>query len=241
LVAREDSRRDALAGLQQLRTTKPEAIAALVGVAPADVSNLALRALVASRAPQAATLAMGLYPKSVRQRPQGRAGWHQRHQGGREGHRRGSRRQVCRRGRHRDPGRREALDRAGGYPELAAVSAQLGGVFRSVLALDGSNDAVAKSGVVLKGAFTVETWVRLDGKLDNNDSILGAPGLLDLNFAGGVFRAYLGAKINDAVISSKPTSAGIWTHVALTRDASGILRTYQDGEPDRHLEVGAAA
>ena len=119
----------------------------------------------------------------------------------------------------------------GDSPELAAVSAQLGGVFRSVLALDGSNDAVAKSGIALKGAFTVETWVRLDGKLDNYDSILGAPGMLDLNFSGGVFRAYMGSKINDVVVSSKPTSAGIWTHVALTRDAAGVLRTYQDGEP----------
>ena len=119
----------------------------------------------------------------------------------------------------------------GDSPELAAVSAQLGGVFRSVLALDGSNDAVAKSGIMLKGAFTVETWVRLDGKLDNNDSLLGAPGMLDLNFSGGVFRAYMGSKVNDAVISSKPTSAGIWTHVALTRDAAGVLRLYQDGEP----------
>jgi putative heme-binding domain-containing protein len=118
----------------------------------------------------------------------------------------------------------------GDSPELAAVSAQLGGVFRSVLALDGSNEAVAKSGIVLKGAFTVETWVRLDGKVDNNDSLLGVAGALDLNFAGGVFRAYMGGKIHDAVVSSKPTSSGIWTHVALTRDTAGILRLYQDGE-----------
>jgi putative heme-binding domain-containing protein len=103
-------------------------------------------------------------------------------------------------------------------------------VFRSVLALDGSNEAVAKSGIVLKGAFTVETWVRLDGKVDNNDSILGVAGALDLNFAGGIFRAYMGGKIHDAVVSSKPTSSGIWTHIALTRDAAGILRIYQDGE-----------
>jgi len=118
----------------------------------------------------------------------------------------------------------------GDSPELAVISAQLGGVFRSVLTLDGSNDAVAKSGLVLKGAFTVETWVRLDGKIDNNDSLLGGGGKLDLNFAGGIFRAYMGAEIRDAVVSSKPTSVGIWTHIALTRDAAGVLRTYQDGE-----------
>jgi putative membrane-bound dehydrogenase-like protein len=230
LVAREDSRRDALAGLQQLRTTKPEAIAALVGVAPADVSNLALRALVASRAPQAAKLAMGFYPKlSVNDRKvvlDGISGT----KAGAQAIAAGLADKSVAVADIEIPVAEKLSIALGDTPELAAVSAQLGGVFRSVLALDGSNDAVAKSGIVLKGAFTVETWVRLDGKLDNNDSILGAPGLLDLNFAGGVFRAYLGAKINDAVISSKPTSAGIWTHVALTRDAAGILRTYQDGE-----------
>ena len=231
LVAREDSRRDALVGLQQLRTTKPEAIAALVGVAPADISNLALRALVASRAPQAASLAMGFYSKlSVNDRKvvlDGISGT----KAGAKAIAAGLADKSVAVADIEIPVAEKLSIALGDSPELAAVSAQLGGVFRSVLALDGSNDAVAKSGIMLKGAFTVETWVRLDGKLDNNDSILGAPGILDLNFSGGVFRAYLGSKINDAVVSSKPTSAGIWTHVALTRDAAGILRTYQDGEP----------
>ena len=231
LVAREDSRRDALVGLQQLRTTKPEAIAALVGVAPADISNLALRALVASRAPQAASLAMGFYSKlSVNDRKvvlDGISGT----KAGAKAIAAGLADKSVAVADIEIPVAEKLSIALGDSPELAAVSAQLGGVFRSVLALDGSNDAVAKSGIVLKGAFTVETWVRLDGKLDNNDSILGAPGILDLNFSGGVFRAYMGSKINDVVVSSKPTSAGIWTHVALTRDAAGILRTYQDGEP----------
>ena len=118
----------------------------------------------------------------------------------------------------------------GDSPELAIVSAQLGGVFRSVLALDGTDDAVANANISLKGPFTVETWVRLDGKIDNKASILGAPNKLDLNFFGGVFRAYLGGTIRDAVTSSKPVSSGIWTHIALSRDAAGIMRIYQDGE-----------
>ena len=60
--------------------------------------------------------------------------------------------------------------------------------------------------------------------------------MLDLNFAGGIFRAYMGSKTSfnqvaaDTVVSSKPTSVGIWTHIALTRDAAGVLRTSQDGE-----------
>ena len=230
LVAREESRRDALVGLQQLRLTKPEAVAALVGIAPADVSNLALRALVAARAPQAAALAMGFYPKlSVNDRKvvlDGLSGT----KAGAKAIAAGLADKSVAVADIEIPVAEKLAIALGDSPELAAVSAQLGGVFRSVLTLDGSNDAVAKSGLALKGAFTVETWVRLDGKVDNNDSILGAPGVLDLNFAGGVFRAYLGAKIHDAVVSAKPISPGIWTHVAVTRDTEGLLRIYQDGE-----------
>ena len=230
LIAREDSRRDALVGLQQLRTSKPEAVAALVGVAPADVSSLALRALVAARAPQAATLAMGFYPKlSLNDRKvvlDGISGT----KAGAKAIAAGLADKSVAVADIEIPVAEKLAIALGDSPELATVSAQLGGVFRSVLTLDGSNDAVAKSGLTLKGAFTVETWVRLDGKIDNNDSLLGSPGVLDLNFAGGIFRAYMGGTIRDAVVSAKPTSVGIWTHVALTRDAAGILRTYQDGE-----------
>jgi putative membrane-bound dehydrogenase-like protein len=230
LVSREDSRREALIGLQQLRTTKPEAVAALIGAAPADISLLALRALVASRAPQASALAMKLYPTlSVNDRKvvlDGISGT----KAGAHAIAAGLADKSVAVADIETPVAEKLAIALGDSPELAVVSAQLGGVFRSVLALDGTNDAVAKSGVVLKGAFTVESWVRLDGKIDNNDSLLGAGGVLDLNFAGGVFRAYMGSKINDAVVSSKPTSSGIWTHIALTRDAAGILRIYQDGE-----------
>jgi len=230
LVAREDSRREALIGLQQLRTTKPEAIAALIGVAPAEISNLALRALVASRAPQASVLAMKLYPTlSVNDRKlvlDGISGT----KAGAKAIAAGLADKSVAVADIETPVAEKLAIALGDSPELAVISAQLGGIFRSVLTLDGSNDAVAKSGLVLKGAFTVETWVRLDGKIDNNDSLLGGGGKLDLNFAGGIFRAYMGAEIRDAVVSAKPTSVGIWTHIALTRDAAGVLRTYQDGE-----------
>ena len=230
LITREDSRRDALVGLQQLRTTKPEAIAALVGKSSSEVSSLALRALVASRSAQASALAMKLYPTlSVNDRKvvlDGISGT----KAGAKAIASGLADKSVALADIEIPVAEKLAIALGDSPELAIVSAQLGGVFRSVLTLDGSNDAVAKSGLTLKGAFTVETWVRLDGKIDNNDSLLGSPGVLDLNFAGGIFRAYMGGTIRDAVVSAKPTSVGIWTHVALTRDAAGILRTYQDGE-----------
>ncbi len=230
LVGREESRRDALISLQQLRTTKPDAVAALVGTSPAEVSNLALRALVASRAPQASTLAMKLYPTlSVNDRKvvlDGISGT----KAGAKAIAAGLADKSVAVADIETPVAEKLAIALGDSPELAIVSAQLGGVFRSVLALDGSAAAVAKTGIVLKGAFTVETWVRLDDKIDNNDSLLGSPGVLDLNFAGGIFRAYMGGTIRDAVVSAKPTSVGIWTHLALTRDTAGILRAYQDGE-----------
>jgi len=230
LLSRDDSRREALIGLQQLRTTKPEAVATLVGTSPAEVSNLALRALVASRAPQASGLAMKLYPTlSLNDRKivlDGISGT----KAGAKAIAAGLADKSVAVADIETPVAEKLAIALGDSPELAVISTQLGGVFRSVLTLDGSNDAVAKTGVVLKGAFTVETWVRLDGKIDNNDSLLGAAGVLDLNFAGGIFRAYMGGTIRDAVVSGKPTSVGIWTHIALTRDVAGILRVYQDGE-----------
>jgi putative membrane-bound dehydrogenase-like protein len=230
LVAKEASRRDALLGLQQLRTTKPEPVAALVGRTPADVSTLALRALVASRAPQGSVLAMKLYPSlSVNDRKvvlDGISGT----KAGAKAIAAGLADKSVAAADIETPVAEKLAIALGDSPELAIVSAQLGGVFRSVLALDGTDEAVARSGLALKGPFTVETWVRLDGKIDNKASILGAPGVLDLNFAGAGFRAYLGTKLRDVVYSPKPISPGIWTHVALTRADDGIMRIYQDGE-----------
>jgi putative membrane-bound dehydrogenase-like protein len=240
LVGREDARRAALLGLQQLRTTKPEALAVLVGTAPADVSNLALRALVASRAPQASVLAMKLYPSlSVNDRKvvlDGISGT----KAGAKAIAAGLADKSVAVADIEIPVAEKLAIALGDSPELAAVSAQLGGVFRSVLALDGTDDAVAAGGIALKGPFTVESWVRLDGKIDNKASLLGAAGKLDLNFFGGALRAYLGGEIRDAVISAKPVSAGIWTHVAFTRDAAGILRLYQDGELTGTSKVAVA-
>ncbi len=239
LVSRDDSRREALLGLQQLRTTKPEAVAALVGTSPAEVSNLALRALVASRSPQASGLAMKLYPTlSLNDRKvvlDGISGT----KAGAKAIAAGLADKFVAVADIETPVAEKLAIALGDSPELAVISAQLGGVFRSVLALDGSDEAVAGTAISLKGPFTVETWVRLDGKVDNKASLLGAGNKLDLNFFGGSFRAYLGGTIRDAVVSAKPTSSGIWTHVALTRDAAGILRIYQDGELTGTAKVAA--
>jgi putative heme-binding domain-containing protein len=108
------------------------------------------------------------------------------------------------------------------------------------------------SDITLEGPFTVETWVKLDPGIDNNDGILGAPGVLDMNFFGGQFRVWVGGNIHDAIIAKKKLVPDLWTHVAVTRDAGGKFRIYINGELDtdqgkpalqkfEHLRVGWTA
>jgi putative heme-binding domain-containing protein len=78
----------------------------------------------------------------------------------------------------------------------------------------------------------VETWVKLEGDISNRDGILGAPGSADFNFAGGVFRVWCGQGIGDRLIARKKTVPGVWTHLAVTRDAAGVFRLYWNGEVD---------
>ena len=119
-----------------------------------------------------------------------------------------------------------------GDPELAAVLQKVGGLFRPVLRLDGKDDAWVESEITLDGPFTVETWIKLDPGIGNEDGILGAPGVLDMNFYDARFRVWVGGGINDAIIAKKPVTADNWTHVAVTRDGDRKLRIYQNGELD---------
>ncbi|CAN5851411.1 hypothetical protein BH11VER1_BH11VER1_14980 [soil metagenome] len=116
--------------------------------------------------------------------------------------------------------------------ELAKVMQTLGHVFHNALLLDGSDTAVANSKITLEGAFTVECWVRLAPGIDNADSLLGTPGGIDLNFFGSTLRVYGGGELRDVVVAKKPMTPDLWTHIAVTRDAQGICRIYQNGELD---------
>jgi hypothetical protein len=116
--------------------------------------------------------------------------------------------------------------------DLATLMNEMASFFRPALRLDGNDNAWSETDVTLDGAFTVETWVKLDAGIDNNDGILGVPGALDMNFFGGLFRVWVGGGIHDAIVAKKKTIADAWTHVAVTRDADGRLRIYQKGELD---------
>jgi putative heme-binding domain-containing protein len=117
-------------------------------------------------------------------------------------------------------------------PALNSLVANLGTLFRPVLALDGSEEAWAETGATIEGAFTVETWVKLDEGITNADGILGTPGQLDINFHDSHFRVWAGPAVNDVAIAKKKTVPGMWTHVAATRNASGDWKLYVDGELD---------
>lgn len=120
----------------------------------------------------------------------------------------------------------------GNDPELGKLLDQLGDKFRPVLQLDGKNNALIPTNITLKGAFTIEAWVKLNPGIDQNDSLGGSPGLLDINFFGETPRIYGGSSLGDVIIAKKKITADLWTHVAVTRDASGACKIYLNGELD---------
>ncbi len=116
--------------------------------------------------------------------------------------------------------------------DLAALMQEMASLFRPVLRLNGEDNAWTETGLTLDGPFTVETWVKLDAGIDNNDGLLGAPNAVDMNFFGGQFRVWVGGGVHDAIVAKKRTIADVWTHVAVTRDVKGMFRIYQNGELD---------
>jgi putative membrane-bound dehydrogenase-like protein len=119
-----------------------------------------------------------------------------------------------------------------GDADLNALIAGLGDVLRTVVLLDGTDEAALESGVTLDGACTIEAWVRLNPGINNQDSLLLAPAPFDLNFYDAHFRVWAGGGAGDVVVSRKPFAPDLWTHLAATRDGAGIWRLYLNGELD---------
>lgn len=222
----------ALEALRELRSGNPALLADLALDTDTAVSERALSALLVAEASDAPSLALNLLPKLDLLR---------RRQVYQElsGNKAGAQALVAALAAKRvaadeiDGAVAEKLSLAlGEGPELAALIAATGGVFRPVLALDGSNDAVTRAKLDLRGPFTFEFWVRLAPGVDNNDGVLGAPGQMDANFADGRFRIYAFDPLGDVAISRRPITPEIWTHYAVTRDAAGEFRIYVDGELD---------
>lgn len=102
---------------------------------------------------------------------------------------------------------------------------------RPVLRLDGRDDGFVADEIVLEGPFTVETWIKLDPGITNADSILGRTGVADFNFHDARLRLWAGPE-GDLIIAKKQVFPEAWTHVAVTRDQTGRLRIFLNGELD---------
>ena len=102
--------------------------------------------------------------------------------------------------------------------------------FPRALRLKGKASQYCETGIDLEGAFTVETWVRLAPGLGNSDGILGKPGGADFNFYDGKFRVYGGKAAGDLVVATRAMTPGAWTHLAVTRSATGDFHLFLDGE-----------
>ena len=120
-------------------------------------------------------------------------------------------------------------------PGVVALQEQVGTSLRPILRLDGNEADFLDLPLDLAGPFTVETWIRLDPGINNQDSVLAGRDF-DLNFHDARFRAWIGAG-GDIVSASRPVFPETWTHVALTRDAQGFFRLYLNGELDRTSAV----
>lgn len=117
-------------------------------------------------------------------------------------------------------------------PVLKQIREELSTTLRPVLRLNGGDEDGVESSFNLEGPFTLESWVKLDPGMGNQDSLLGSPNQFDANFFGGQFRVWLGGGRNDVVVATKPFVPESWTHLAVTRDAEGVYRIYWNGELD---------
>ncbi len=121
----------------------------------------------------------------------------------------------------------------GDDPALLALRARAARGQAPVLSMAGGAGDFADSDLVIEGPFTVEAWVRLAEPLTNADGILCGTGKFDLNFHDARPRLWCGTGFGDVIIASRPVRPDTWTHVALTRDGTGTLALYLDGELDQ--------
>jgi putative membrane-bound dehydrogenase-like protein len=116
-------------------------------------------------------------------------------------------------------------------PGWKTLMDSMSSLFADVLDLDGANKSGIAADIKLEGAFTVESWVKLAPGIGNEDSLLGGPGQLDLNFYGAHLRVWAEG-LHDVAVARKAITPDAWTHVAVTRNAAGNYQLYLNGEPD---------
>ncbi len=233
LVKEAKDKSNILTTLRDLRSGEADLFASLAKSDPDPLTrDAALEALAASRSPDAATKLLALYPSLL---PAQRRSALNALSSSKAGARTIVTALLDKTLPQADldgPTVERLATVLGEDPAIAKLQQQLGGIFREVLLLDGQDTAWVDSKITLDGPFTVEAWVRLAPGIGNEDSLLGVKGGVDMNFFGGKFRVYAGSELHDVCVATKPMTPDLWTHLAVTRDAQGILRIYQNGELD---------
>lgn len=114
------------------------------------------------------------------------------------------------------------------HPAIQLLLKETEGLLMPVLALTVNDVSRVQTKLDLRGPFTIESWVKLWGKANNADALLGRKKGPVFNFHDGKFRVFDGKR--DVVIASQKTVPGVWNHYAVTRDVKGIVRIYLNGE-----------
>lgn len=227
------NRRSLLNTLRDLRSAEAELFASLAQSDPDPLTRAAaLEALAASRAPDAGSKLLALYPSLQPQQRRSALNALSSSKVGAQSIVAALLDKTLPQADLDGPAVERLATVLGDDPAITQLQQQLGGIFREVLLLDGSADAWVDSKITLDGPFTVEAWVWLAPGIGNEDCLLGTPNGLQLNFFGSTFRAYAGPQLHDVCVATKPMTPDLWTHLAVTRDAQGILRIYQNGELD---------
>jgi putative membrane-bound dehydrogenase-like protein len=116
------------------------------------------------------------------------------------------------------------------HPDVKTILKNSPNLLQPIIEFTGNSADAIDHAITLKGAFTVETWVKLAPGISNNDSLLGSGASgPDFNFYGSILRVYAGSSVGDLIVATKPMLANLWTHCAITRDKAGNLKIYLDG------------
>ncbi|MGB0144534.1 MAG: LamG-like jellyroll fold domain-containing protein, partial [Akkermansiaceae bacterium] len=120
------------------------------------------------------------------------------------------------------------------HPYVKKLLKNTPGLLQPVINFTGNDSDSIDIPVTLTGPFTVECWVKLAPGIDNFDSLLGSPPAgPDINFFGNTLRLYAGSNAGgDRIVASRPMTANLWTHCAITRAKNGVFKIYLDGALD---------
>ena len=118
------------------------------------------------------------------------------------------------------------------HPAMKKLMETKPGMLAQVIRLTGKPQDAVMSRITLEGPFTVESWIKLDPGIGNEDHLMGRKGSADFNFYNGKLHLYSTSKKTNLLVSNRGIDPNVWIHCAVTRDASGQFKIYLDGTLD---------